>query len=748
MFNRFITSFSALIILGVSFSAVAQEKKSRPNILFIFSDDHAVNAISAYGGPFKDVAPTPGIDRLAKEGMISHRTYCANSICGPSRASILTGKHSHLNGFLDNNSSHFNGHQQTFPQLLQGSGYQTAMIGKWHLHSHPIGFDYWEVLPGQGSYYNPDFIQMDGKMKRFQGHCNDVVTEKGITWLKKAQADKKPFLAMIQYKAPHRNWAAAKRHLTLFDNIDMPEPTSLFDDYSHRSSVLAEHAMGIAKHMTWEHDMKFKGPNLFPEHFLSGYRNGEYFRMEPEEKKIWDAAYEPKNQKFIADMKAGKLSDKQITQWKYQRYIKDYLRSIRSMDEGISKILTHLDDAGLAENTIVIYSSDQGFYLGEHGWYDKRWMFEESFRMPFLVRWPGVIKPGSSSNTLIQNIDFAPTFLDLCGVTIPSDMQGSSLIPVFKASGAEPPNWRDALYYRYYGEATHHVAAHDGVSTGRYKIMWIPKTKEYQLFDLEKDPQEMKSFHTDANYATVLEEMKQKLIELRKKYRAHSAVIPDHRLSSGWWKKRHNEKNKLAREKSHDLIFIGDSITHSFENTGKATWDRYYAHRNALNLGFSGDRTEHVLWRLNNGNLRKQKNAKVVVMMIGTNNTGHSRQDPSETTEGIQMILSTLRARCPKAKVLLLGVFPRGVKEDDPLRKINVAINKRIAKFHDGERVHFLDISDKFLNEDGILTKEIMPDALHPKQKGYTIWAEAIEPTLNKLGLKPIDKTGPALKSE
>ncbi|MGB0991394.1 MAG: sulfatase/phosphatase domain-containing protein [Akkermansiaceae bacterium] len=714
-------------------TTAAPAAANRPNILFLFSDDHAINAISAYGGPLAKIAPTPGIDRLAKEGLISHRTYCANSICGPSRASILTGKHSHLNGFLDNNSSHFDGLQQTFPQLLRSSGYQTAMIGKWHLHSHPIGFDYWEILPGQGAYYNPDFIQMDGKRKKFHGHCNDLVTEKGLAWLKKAKADGKPFVAMIQYKAPHRNWAAAPRHLKLFDGITMPEPASLFDTYSNRSRVLTEHAMGIAKHMSWGHDMKFHGPNLFPKHFTKSWGNGAYTRMTPAQKKTWDAAYEPKNQQFIADMKAGKLSDRQVTQWKYQRYIKDYLRSIRSMDEGIAKILKHLDDTGLAKNTIVIYSSDQGFYLGEHGWYDKRWMFEESFRMPFLVRWPGVIKPGSTSKTLIQNIDFAPTFLDLCGVKIPADIQGRSLIPVFKASGAEPPNWRDALYYRYYGESTHRVAAHDGIRTDRYKLMWIPKTKEYQLFDLQKDPQELHSLHSDAAHAKLLTQLKQKLIAERKKYRAHTAVIPAHRNDTGWWKKRHTQKNQLARKKKHDVIFIGDSITHSFESAGKATWQKYYAHRNALNLGFSGDRTEHLLYRLNNGNLRNQKNAKLIVMMIGTNNTGHKKQDPSETADGIKMILSTLRARCPKAKVLLLGVFPRGVKPTDPLRKINVAINQHIAKFADNKRVHFLNISDKFLTQDGILTKEIMPDALHPKQKGYNIWAESIEPKVKQL---------------
>ncbi len=729
-----------LLLIGAASMPFTKADPIKPNIVFLFSDDHAINAISAYGGPLKDISPTPGIDRLAKEGMISHRTFCTNSICGPSRASILTGKHSHLNGFLDNNSSHFNGYQQTFPQLLRGSGYQTAMIGKWHLHSHPVGFDYWEVLPGQGAYYNPDFIQMDGKKQRFEGHCNDLVTEKGLAWMKKAQAGAKPFVAMIQYKAPHRNWAGAPRHLQLFKDITIPEPDSLFDDYSGRSKVLTEHAMGIADHMSWGHDMKFKGPNLYPEFFTSQGKNGAYERMDDEQRKAWDAAYEPENQKFLADMKSGKLDEKAITKWKYQRYIKDYLKSIRSMDEGISKILKHLDDTGIAENTIVIYSSDQGFYLGEHGWYDKRWMFEESFRMPFLVRWPGVIKPGSKSNALIQNIDFAPTFLDLCGVNIPDDIQGKSLVPLFKASGEKIADWRDSLYYRYYGERTHNVAAHDGVRTERWKLMWIPQTKEYQLFDLESDPREMKSLHLDPANKQTMTEMQSKLVDLRKHYRAHSAVLPEHRISSEWWKKRHEQKNKLVAKESHDLIFIGDSITHSFEAGGKATWDKYYKDRNALNIGFSGDRTEHVLWRLNNGNLRRQQRAKVVVLMIGTNNTGHNQQDPSETADGIKMILSSLRARCPNAKVLLLGVFPRGVLPSNPMRKINVAINERISKFADGERVHYLDISDKLLDEKGVLTKEIMPDALHPKQKGYEIWAEAIEPTLLKLGFEPLKK--------
>ena len=719
------------LTIGLCLALPAAE---RPNILFIFSDDHAPNAISCYpGGLFDEIAPTPGIDRIAKEGMRFDRSYCTNAICGPSRASILTGKHSHLNGFIDNNSSYFDGLQTTFPDLRRKAGYTTAMIGKWHLHSNPVGFDYWEVLPGQGAYYNPDFIQMDNKRKRFEGHCNDLVTEKGLTWLNEATESKKPFMAMVQYKAPHRNWAPAFRHLDTFDGIEMPEPDTLFDDYSNRSSVLKEHAMGIQGHMSWANDMKFQGPNLFPSHFTGGSGNGQFNRLSDDNKKIYIKAYDDENQKFIADMRAGKLDQKTITKWKYQRYIKDYLRVIRSMDEGISKILKHLDDTGLAENTIVIYSSDQGFYLGDHGWYDKRWMFEESLMMPFVVRWPGKIKPGSVTDALIQNIDYGPTFLDLAGADIPEGMQGKSLVPIFKASGTAPSDWRDSIYYRYSGEATHNVAAHDGVRTSDHKIFWVPKTKEYQLFDMKKDPQEMKSVHDDPAYAKVLTEMKQELTGSRKKYRAHSAIIGVSK-DQAWWKKRHASMNQQAK-KAHDILFIGDSITQGWEGSGQATWEKFYGNRKALNLGISGDRTEHVIWRLDHGNLRNQKKAKAAVIMIGTNNTGHSNQDPSEVKDGIERIISTVRARCPEAKILLLGVFPRGVNPDDSKRKNNDVINDMISKFHNGKRIHYLDISDKFLTAEGVLTKEIMPDALHPKQKGYEIWAEAIEPMLKKFGL-------------
>ena len=716
--------------------AFAQEKNDppeRPNILFLFSDDHACEAISAYpGGRFDEVAPTPGIDRLAKEGLLFENSFCTNSICGPSRASILTGKHSHMNGFLDNGTQ-FDGLQETFPPLLQKAGYSTALIGKWHLGTEPVGFDYWEVLPGQGSYYNPDLKQMDGSKKRYDGHCNDIVTQLALAEIKRQQEQDKPFMLMAQFKAPHRNWSPALRHLTLFDDSDLPEPDTLFDDYENRHPSLRKQTMSIAKDMSWGHDMKFKGENEFPDLFTS-LHNGEYDRMSPKQKTAWDAVYEPKNQILLEKLRTKDVSDKELTRWKYQRYIKDYLRSIRSMDEGISQILDYLDDNNLAENTIVIYSSDQGFYLGEHGWYDKRWMFNESFRMPFLVRWPGVIPAGTTSTALIQNIDYAPTFLSAAGVTPPKAIQGSSLLPLFKDPERKPEGWRDSLYYRYYGEIVHQVAAHDGIQTDRYKLMQFTDDGAYNLFDLQKDPQEMTSLHEDPAYKSTLTRLKEQLVKARVKYHAHSAIIPTALPHEGW-QNRHKAMNKLAKEKKHDLLFIGDSITQGWEGKGKPIWEKFYGSRNALNLGISGDRTEHVLYRLNRGNLRNQGNAKVAVVMIGTNNTGHHEQAPSETAEGIERIVSTIRANCPKTQILLLGVFPRGEKPDNPKRILNLKINKTIAHLAEQPRVHYLDLSSIFLDQNGKLSKEIMPDFLHLTPRGYQIWAEAIEPKLVELGL-------------
>jgi N-acetylglucosamine-6-sulfatase len=717
------------LLTGHAASAAPQ----RPNIVFIFSDDHAVQSIGAYGSKINE---TPNIDRIAREGAVFLNSFCANSLCGPSRACILTGKHSHINGFL-RNGNRFDSAQTTFPKLLQQAGYQTAIIGKWHLGTDPTGFDYWEVLPGQGSYYNPDFLQMDGGRKRYEGYCTDLITDFSLNWLKEGRDPHKPFLLMCQQKAPHRNWSPHPRHFSLFKE-DVPEPATLFDDYSGRSELLKENEMSVRDHFFWTHDMKFHGESLFPEHFLPGNRNGEYERMSDKQKQTWDAHYEPENQALIKKMKAGELTDEQIVRWKYQRYIKDYLRCVAAVDDGVGRILAYLDETGLADNTVVIYASDQGFYLGDHGWYDKRWMFEESLKMPFVIRWPGVISPETKSHTLIQNIDYAPTFLEMAGVDAPAEMQGRSLVPVFKNHCEPTSDWRDSIYYAYYeNAAVHNTPRHDGVRTERYKAMFYPRTREWNLFDLEKDPQELTSLHDDPNYAHILRALQQRYRDQRSFYDVNSAVIPATRGDEPGWKQRDELLTQRAREggDSVRLAFIGDSITQAWENNGKEIWDRYYADRDALNLGISGDRTEHVIWRLTQGNWPDSLNPEVAVLMIGTNNTGHFMQDPDEVAAGIARILAILAEQSPDTKVILHALFPRGRNLFDADRLNNLAINNRIRLLADGDRIHWLDISHVFLAADGTLPEDLMPDALHLSQKGYEHWAEALEPKLKELGL-------------
>jgi N-acetylglucosamine-6-sulfatase len=506
--------------LLASLSIASASAAERPNILFIFSDDHALQAITAYNNSrFAGHFETPNIDRLAKEGGLFVNSFCANSICGPSRASILTGKHSVKNGYIDNSTSRFDGSQPTFPKYLGAAGYETAVIGKWHLVSEPTGFDHWEILPGQGSYWNPDFVQMDGSKERVEGYVTDIITDKTINWLENREDKTKPFVLMSQHKAPHRNWMPAERHMMMFDGIDLPEPDSLFDDYAARSEALKTQEMTISDHFFSGWDMFFHEAPPASANMMGGLANGEYKRMTPLQKRSFDLIYGPRNQQFIDDLNAGKLSEKDIIRWKYQRYIKNYLRTIRALDENIGRLLNYLDEAGLAENTIVIYSSDQGFYLGEHGWYDKRWMFEESLSMPFLIRWPGVVKPGIRPTALIQNIDYAPTFLEAAGIKeIPADIQGRSLLPILKNEGNAPADWREAVYYFYTGEGTHQVPAHDGVRTDRYKLFYLPRTDDWQLFDLKEDPREMRSVHKDPAYAEVFADMKNRYREIRTKY--------------------------------------------------------------------------------------------------------------------------------------------------------------------------------------------------------------------------------------
>lgn len=497
--------------------ATLAHSNDRPNILFIFSDDHAIKAISAYGGPLAEVAPTPNIDRLAKQGAVFVNSFCGNSICGPSRATILTGKHSHANGFMRNGNS-FDPSQWTVAKALQAGGYATAVIGKWHLTSDPVGFDHWEILPGQGNYYNPVFLSMDGTKRQFDGYATDITTDKAMQWLEQRDASK-PFFLMCQHKAPHRTFAPALRHLGAFDNTEIPEPESLFDDYADRSRTLADNEMEIDRHFDWAYDAKIRqderGEIQLPP--PDRYGTPEYNRMNDSQKKRWDAYFGPRNQSFLADFQSGRLSHRDVVRWKYQRYMKNYLSTVLAVDESVGRLLNYLDENDLAENTIVIYSSDQGFFLGEHGWYDKRWMFEESFRMPFLIRWPGVIEPDSRPEQLIQNIDYAPTFLDMAGLETPAEVQGRSLVPLMRGTQNE---WRQSLYYAYYEVGEHAVPQHFGVRTQTHKLIYFPDSDEWNLFDLTRDPGEMRSVHELAEYQQLRQELTDEFYRLREQYAA------------------------------------------------------------------------------------------------------------------------------------------------------------------------------------------------------------------------------------
>ncbi len=497
--------------LALAFASLLPAATDKPNIIFVFTDDHAYQAISAYGSMINH---TPNIDRIAREGMRFDRALVTNSICAPSRAVILTGKYSHLNGVLDNRLR-FDGSQQTFPKLLQAAGYQTAIFGKWHLKTAPTGFDAWEVLPGQGAYYNPDMrVGPDDTQRRHEGYTTDIITDLSLEWLKERRDQDKPFMLMSQHKAPHRNWMPGPAHLSLYDGQHIWEPPTLFDDYSGRASPAAANRMEIGRHMVSAHDLKINPPPNTPDddRVLRQWMNS-YGRLTPAQKAMWDAVYGPKNEAF----QKANLQGKDLIRWKYQRYIKDYLRCIASVDDNIGRILRYLDETGLAENTVVIYSSDQGFYLGEHGWFDKRWMYRESLRTPLVARWPGVVKPGSTSRELVSNLDYAETFLEIAGVEVPPDMQGRSLVPLLQ--GSVPRNWRDSFYYHYYeSQVAHGVPAHEGVRTDRYKLIRFYESDEWELYDLERNPEETQSIYGQQGTEKLTAELQQELGRLRKMY--------------------------------------------------------------------------------------------------------------------------------------------------------------------------------------------------------------------------------------
>lgn len=511
---------TCLLIAAAGCSPTAepdQASEGPPNIVFIMSDDHAYQAISAYG---HGLNKTPNIDRIAQEGAIFTRSTVTNSICAPSRAVLLTGKHSFINGKVDNVQP-FDWDQDNFPKLLQANGYQTALIGKIHLDGLPQGFDYSMVLPGQGNYYNPDFL-VNGEKKRFEGYVTDITTEETMKWLKETRDPNKPFCLMYHQKAPHRNWQPAPEYLTLFDDTTFTPPANYFDDatnYAGRGRAAKEQEMEIDGDAQWGHDFKMV---VDPNGDSTGF-DRELARFTPEQRAQWNAAYDPKNEAFKkAYAQNGELDfagDKaeEVAVWKYNRYIKDYLRTIQSVDDGVGEVLDYLEENGLADNTIVVYTSDQGFYLGEHGWFDKRFMYEQSFRTPLLVRYPKEIAAGTEISKLVQNLDLAPTLLDYADVVVPSAMQGKSFR---KLVSGETDQWRDAVYYTYYEyPSVHMVKRHYGVATDRYKLIhFYYDIDEWELYDLEKDPNEMNSVYDNPAYAEVQEQMHQRLTELRAEY--------------------------------------------------------------------------------------------------------------------------------------------------------------------------------------------------------------------------------------
>lgn len=502
----------SIIIVSTLFISCANDQSEnlagRPNIVFIMSDDHAYQAISAYNS---GLIHTPNIDLIADQGIKFVKSFVTNSICAPSRAVILTGKYSHINGITGNEAA-FDGNQETFPKILQSKGYQTAMIGKWHLGSHPTGFDYWNILPGQGDYYNPDFIK-GGKDTVYQGYVTEIITDLSIDWLE--DRDKtKPFCLMMQHKAPHRSWMPALKNLELFNDEDFALPKNFYDDYTGKEALKVQ-MLTVKDHMDVR--MDFKIPcDTCDTSSVNFWAPGEYWRrldrLSPEERQKWGDSYKKEEIEFydVVDEEAA------YDQWKFQRYMEDYLRCIVSVDESVGQVLDYLKENNLDENTIVIYTSDQGFFLGEHGLFDKRFMYEEALRTPLLIKYPKEIREKSQSDRLTQNLDIAPTLLDIAGITIPVDMQGESLRKIWQKDDSK---WRDAIYYHYY-EKGFGATPHYGVRTDRYKLIhFYDVLDSWEFYDLETDPWEMKNLYTDPGYEQIILDLKDRLIELQLKYK-------------------------------------------------------------------------------------------------------------------------------------------------------------------------------------------------------------------------------------
>lgn len=521
------------------------EPDRRMNILYIMTDDHTAQMMSCYDRRY---ASTPNLDRIAAEGVRFTNSFVANSLSGPSRACMLTGKHSHANGYTDNTlCPAFDASQQTFPKLLQEAGYETAVIGKWHLGSLPTGFDHWEIVPGQGDYYNPDFIRQTGDTVRVHGYLTNLITDRSIEWLEQGRDPEKPFCLLVHHKAQHRNWMADTCNLALYEDRTFPLPETFFDDYAGRPAAAAQE-MSIASDVDMDPVYDLKMLKEGHPGRLKGAYEWILSRMDSAQRTAWDRFYDP----IIEDFYARNPQGRERAEWKFNRYMRDYLKTLKSLDDNVGRLLRYLDESGLAENTLVVYTSDQGFYMGEHGWFDKRFMYEESFRTPLLIRYPKKIAAGSECKALVQNIDFAPTLLDVAGVKVPETMEGHSLQPLFR--GEKPADWRKSIYYHYYDYPTFHlVRRHDGIRTDRYKLihfygkggengatpnMLKPGTRENrtfnmlknanyfptasedlnynELYDLQTDPQELNNLYGTPGYEVIIADLQKLLDNYRK----------------------------------------------------------------------------------------------------------------------------------------------------------------------------------------------------------------------------------------
>ena len=556
MDNKSLLSFAALSCIAAT--AQAQQKAAaatqRPNIVYIMCDDHAFQCISAYGSPISKLAPTPNIDRIAQRGMRFDRAFVENSLSTPSRACLMTGLYSNQNGQRQLGEG-IDTTRTFFTEQLQQAGYQTAVVGKWHMGCDPKGFDYYHIYNDQGQYYNPQYrgTDTDGKYIVEEGYSTDLTTDHALSFIEHRDTNK-PFCLLLHHKAPHRNWLANTKYFGMYDNVTFPMPETFYDDYETRGSAVRTQKMSVTKDMRWEQD--FKVPEMLDTANADSWDSylslmNEVNRMNPEQRIAWGKYYFPRNRRLLE----ARLTGKELDEWKYQNYIRDYMSVIKSVDESVGRVLDYLDSHGLTDNTIIVYTSDQGFYMGEHGWFDKRFMYEESLRTPLLIAYPGHIQPGTVCNKLVQNIDYAPTFLDLAGVSKPKELPGRSLTPLFKA-GDKVKGWRSSIYYHYYDYPTYHmVRKHDGVRTDRYKLIHFygaggldavkenkyqrqPGTREHgcmtyltslgyfepkdsavnynELYDLQADPHELNNLYGKPGYEKITKQLQKQLTDYRK----------------------------------------------------------------------------------------------------------------------------------------------------------------------------------------------------------------------------------------